>query len=106
MDRNTQDEKMQQRSMTLARLAIALANDYESVYVINTADDSYIEYAVGSDAQELTECSSGKDFYADTPVNARLLVHPDDQAHFVAALKSPGCLKSSARRSPLPCATG
>ena len=87
MNQNNQEENRQQHSMTLARLAIALANDYETVYVINTEDDSYIEYGVVPNSQELTRRSSGQDFYADTPVNAKLLVHPDDQAHFVAALE-------------------
>ncbi|MBP0973574.1 MAG: hypothetical protein J5851_06670, partial [Oscillospiraceae bacterium] len=70
MNQNNQEENRQQHSMTLARLAIALANDYETVYVINTEDDSYIEYGVVPNSQELTRRSSGQDFYADTPVNA------------------------------------
>ena len=31
--------------ISFARLALALANDYCSIYVINAEDDSYVEYS-------------------------------------------------------------
>ena len=72
-------------ALTFTRLAIALANDYESVYVINTDNDSYVEYITDSATMELIERSAGKDFYADTRKNCRILVHPEDQEHSTTA---------------------
>ncbi len=74
-------------ALTFTRLAIALANDYESVYVINTDNDSYVEYITDSATMELIERSAGKDFYADTRKNCRILVHPEDQEHFLSKLQ-------------------
>ena len=69
-------------TITFERLALALAADYESVYVINNKDDSYVEYK-GSGNDNLDIISSGSDFYADTIINCRKLVYPNDQAMFL-----------------------
>ena len=74
-------------SLTFVDLALALANDYSSIYVINTEDDSYVEYTPSGDNKELTVASKGEDFYADTIINCRRLVWPEDQERFVDALR-------------------
>ncbi|MBQ9898059.1 MAG: GGDEF domain-containing protein [Ruminococcus sp.] len=71
---------------TFARLALALANDYESIYVLSTEDGSYVEYAAENSDRALTVRSSGSDFYADSVKNCRIMVHPDDQEHFLRTL--------------------
>ena len=84
------DKKMNDHnneSLTFVDLALALANDYSSIYVINTEDDSYVEYTPSGDNKELTVASKGEDFYADTIVNCRRLVWPEDQEMFVDALR-------------------
>lgn len=77
------DEK---NALTFARLALALANDYESVYVIRIEDDSYVEYAAEGEDKTLYQRSEGKNFYADTQINCRLLVFEEDQEHFLYML--------------------
>ena len=75
------------RSFSFASLAQALANDYSSLYVIDSDDDSYIEYAPSGADKELVTVSSGENFYADVPRNCRELVYKDDQEYFLNAFK-------------------
>lgn len=79
-------EQIQQNNpdITFARLAFALASDYESIYVINTDDDSYTEYTVEHAGNGLNVRDRGKDFFADTAVNCRKMVYPPDQDSFLA----------------------
>ena len=46
--------------LTFVSLALALANDYTRLFVIDAKDDSYIEYSASGDNKELTEVSGGK----------------------------------------------
>ena len=39
--------------ITFGELALALAGDYESIYVIDAEDDSYVEYLTQGDNKEL-----------------------------------------------------
>ena len=76
------------RESSFYELALALAKDYETIYVINSSDDSYIEYATTSGNEESQEdvlkiVSKGENFYADTIINCRRLVYPDDQEKFL-----------------------
>ncbi|MBQ8966148.1 GGDEF domain-containing protein [Ruminococcus sp.] len=70
-------------ALTFIKLAMALADDYESIYVINTDDDSYAEYSASGREKKLCRRSSGDDFYADTVKNCDLLVYPEDQPVFL-----------------------
>ena len=70
-------------TLTFVRLAMALADDYESIYVVNAKDDSYVEYSTSGKNKELCKRSSGEDFYADVVKNCNLLVYPDDREKFL-----------------------
>ena len=78
--------KSQEERKTFSQIATSLAGDYESVYYINTKDNSYNEYSLMGQLEQkedgLTIISSGKDFFADTKVNTEKLVHKDDREHF------------------------
>jgi hypothetical protein len=74
-------------NVSFARIALALASDYNSVYLINTKDDSYIEYTVSGEDKSLTKASWGDDFYADVPLNAKKLVFHEDLDNFLASFK-------------------
>jgi len=69
--------------LSFASLAIALASDYLSIYVINTEDDSYIEYRTDGVEKELVQVDEGEDFYADVRKNCREQVWPEDQEFFL-----------------------
>ena len=74
------------KSLTFVNLALALANDYKTLYVISSDDDSYIEYAPHGDDKELVPVSSGDDFYSDSIKNAREQVWPADLEFFLNAI--------------------
>ena len=74
-------------------LALALAKDYESIYVIDSKDDSYVEYTYDNE-NGLTVRSSGKNFYVDVPRNCREQVWPDDQEHFLAFFKKKNLIEN------------
>ena len=65
--------------ITYSEIALALANDYESVYVINAEDDSYVEYIAEGDNKKLVIKSSGVNFYEDTIRNCHEMVYVEDQ---------------------------
>ena len=73
--------------ITFGEIALALANDYESLYVIDSEDDSYVEYIAWGDNKELAVRSSGVNFYQDVIINCRELVHPEDQEMFLNSFK-------------------
>lgn len=75
------------KSLTFVNLALALANDYKTLYVIDPENDSYVEYAPHGDDKELVPVSNGEDFYSDSIKNAKEQVWPDDLEHFLKALK-------------------
>lgn len=87
-------KKHDKTPISFARLALALANDYCSIYVINAEDDSYVEYSPSGDDKELVQVSSGKNFYEDLPQNCRELVYKEDQEYFLETFKKSNVLKA------------
>ena len=75
------------KAITFDEIALALAKDYDSIYVIDSTDDSYVEYFTEGEDRKLAVRSSGDDFYADTIRNCRMLVYPDDQELFLESFK-------------------
>ncbi len=79
------EEKLtENESLTFARLALALANDYESVYYLNSENGHYVEYKASGADKVLTVLSQGEDFFGDTVINCKKLVYPADQEMFLA----------------------
>ncbi len=74
---------MEHQNLTFASLALALANDYSSLYVIDSENDSYAEYAVNGTEKELIPVSRGDDFFKDVLKNCREQVWPEDQEYFL-----------------------
>ena len=73
--------------ISFSQLALSLANDYSSIYVIDTKDDSYVEYVSDKEKTSLSIVSSGEDFYADVKVNCPKYVWPDDQEYFLSMFR-------------------
>ena len=80
-------EEDKQEAVTFAHLAMSLAEDYASVYYINSEDDSYVEYSAEGTDHKLKVISSGSDFFADAKVNCRRLVYEEDQELFLEVFK-------------------
>ncbi len=70
-------------TLSFASLALALADDYTSLYVIDAEDDSYIEYVPSGENKELKIASRGENFFEDVPHNCRQLVVKEDHANFL-----------------------
>ena len=68
-------------------LALALADDYETIYVIDSKDDSYVEYASEGAGKELVIRSSGSNFYNTVGGECRRVVWPEDQGAFLRAFR-------------------
>ena len=75
------------RALTFDELASALAKDYESIYVINSDDDGYVEYVTDGERKNLIVREVGDNFYKAVIKNCRELVYPDDQEHFLEAFR-------------------
>ena len=82
-----ENKKTNNTPITFAELALALADDYDSIYVIDADDDSYVEYLAQGADKELVKRSWGENFYKDVIKNCRELVYPEDQDMFLAAFK-------------------
>ena len=80
--------------VTFSRLALSLANDYESIYYINANDDSYVEYGASDDGENLTVLSLGDDFFTDVTYNVPRLVYKDDRKAFLKAFTKENMISS------------
>lgn len=80
-------------SLTFVNLALALANDYTSLFVINT-DDSYVEFSPIGCKKELKVTDRGDDFYAAVPYNCRKLVYEEDQQYFLNTFKKENVMRA------------
>ena len=79
--------RSESEKLSFTSLAVALASDYLSVYVINTKDDSYVEYRTDGADEELIPISEGDDFYKDVTKNCPEQVWPEDQEYFLNTFK-------------------
>ena len=91
--------KKQSSDMNFTRLARSLASDYSSVYYINIKDDSYVEYVPKDGEEALTIASKGDDFFADTVINAGILVYEEDRERFVSSLMKDRLLETLSESS-------
>ncbi|MBQ1849895.1 MAG: hypothetical protein II139_05950, partial [Lachnospiraceae bacterium] len=82
-----EERKQQNNPITFAELALALANDYECIYVIDSEDDSYVEYVTAGAQKELVKRDYGDNFYKAVLYNCREQVYPEDQAFFLETFK-------------------
>ena len=74
------------KPITFEEIALALAKDYDSIYVIYP-NDSYVEYTAEGESMTLVQRDAGENFYEAVPRNCRELVYPEDQEEFLAAFK-------------------
>ena len=83
----SKDGSDNRKPITFSEIALALANDYDSIFVIDSVDDSYVEYLAEGDNKELVKRASGTDFYKDVIRDAKKNVYPDDQEHFLDSFR-------------------
>ena len=83
-----------QEPLSFASLALALAGDYSSLFVIDYENDSYVEYAPHGTDKELVVVSEGENFFQDVRLNCREQVWKDDQEYFLNAFQKEGMTKA------------
>ena len=82
----TEDQKLEaerQSAATYSRIAQALAQDYFSIYYVNTDTDRFIEYSAYDAYSELGIEKSGDDFFNLSRKNIQRVGHPDDLPGFL-----------------------
>ena len=96
-----ENDMQRTENVTFLRLALALANDYESIYYLNTVDNSYVEYAAQGDNKELVVLSEGEDFFEDAKKNCRRIVYEDDRERFLEVINKKALLEAFETRQAL-----
>lgn len=79
-------EKMSDTATVYTRIAHALARGYTDLYYVNMDTDELIEFHTDDERGVLSEARRGTDFFEGCARDARLFVHPEDQAKFVQAM--------------------
>lgn len=79
-------EEARDTSVIFTNIAQALAHDCTDLYYVNMASDKFIEYHTDSESGVLTEVRRGTDFFEECEREAKLYIHPNDQAAFVEAM--------------------
>ena len=66
---------------TYARI-MALAGDYISIYMIDPATGHYTEFSATNEYQNIGLPTSGDDFFAQSMINVKTYIYPEDQPQF------------------------
>lgn len=80
--------------LSFSRLALALAGDYEMLFVVNIEDNSYVEYVASGKEKKLVISDRGDDFFEDTIVNSRAQVVTEDLDAFLRAFRKENILEA------------
>ena len=81
-------------SVTFARIAQALSQDYFLVYYINVSTHTYLQYSMRGADHQLTLMKRGEDFFRDAAVDLPGYVAPTDRDRVLSALDEKGLLKA------------
>ena len=87
-------EALLRDSMTYARISQALAQDYYTVYFINTKTEAYIEYSMKGDDNRLFPITQGGNFFADFRKQIPERIIPSDRDRVLAAFEEKNLLRS------------
>ena len=79
-------EEAQRTNIVYTRIAQSLARGYTDLYYVNMDTDEFIEFHTDDDCGVLAEARRGADFFEGCERDAKLFVHPEDQAAFVEAM--------------------
>lgn len=92
MQENGSQNQAPQFDVSFGELAAALSADYESIFVIDSKSDNYVEYRIDSDTFQLTPAMNGTNFYCDTIRNTKIMLHPEDQEYFLKVFRKENLL--------------
>lgn len=78
-------------NFSLSELAL---NDYESVFVIDAIDDSYVEYSASDSDTQLVVHGYGENFFLDVAENLRSQVWEEDRGYFIRSFNKAAIMQS------------
>ena len=87
-------ESLKREPLTFVSLALALANDYSRLFVIDAENDSYVEYAPNGTEKELIAVAGGDDFFKDVRRDCLEQVWQEDQQYFLNAFQKEAVMQS------------
>ena len=82
----TKEQDLDEAGILYSHIAYSLARDCTDLYYVNIDTDEFIEYNTDDDLGVLTQARRGSDFFEGCERDAKLFVHPEDQAAFVHAM--------------------
>ncbi len=87
-------EKKMKKNITYSNIALALAQNFLSIYYIDINTNEYIEYNLDSEKQSLNKVSSGTQFFEDSIINAKKLIYKEDLDKFLSAVNKENLLNA------------
>lgn len=90
-------EEAKHESLTYARIANALSNDYIYLYYVNTDTDEFIEYHSDKNNDNLALERRGKDFFNSSKSDAQEAIYKEDRALFLSTFKKETVLETIAQ---------
>ena len=85
MSRRAAEDRVRQAT-DLGLIAHALTSGFESIYYVDTKDNSYLEFTSEGRYEDLQIERSGEDFFSEIQRNIPRVIHPDDQARLSLSL--------------------
>jgi len=84
----------QEKIITFSQIAESLAANYDVIYYISIADNSYVGYNARNIYGQFEVERAGDDFFAESVKNAKYLIHPQDRIKFEEILDKDNLLTS------------
>ena len=80
-----QEQNSKSEQLSFVNLALALASDYNRLFVVDAKDRSYVVFTINGDDKELVQTAGGDDFFLDIPREAKKQIWEEDQELFLEA---------------------
>ena len=88
------EQTLRAQNRTFNDISLALAKQYEVIYHVNIRTNEYTEYSASEKYSKLKVGTRGKDFFAETQVNMKRDIYPDDLPMMTLAMRKENFLKS------------
>lgn len=85
--------ELERRSLTYTQILNSLAYRYDSIYYIDYETGNYVRYTAASSDSSPNIESGGSDFFAEAPDDIRTIIHAEDCAMVIEAIKKENLIK-------------
>ena len=79
IEREKELKKMAEKNAIFSQIAESLANQYDTIYYVNTLTDHYLEFTSTDVYKDLDVRPSGDDFFADSITHVDSVIYPEDR---------------------------